>query len=97
VTVSVKNTGKRQGTETVQMYIRDLVSSVTRPVKELKGFQKVSLKQGESKTVTFEITPSVLSFYDINMKYVVEPGDFEIMIGNSSRDADLQKVVLTVK
>jgi beta-glucosidase len=97
VTVSVKNTGKRQGTETVQMYIRDLVSSVTRPVKELKGFQKVSLKQRESKTVTFEITPSALSFYGINMKYVVEPGDFEIMIGNSSRDADLQKVVLTVK
>jgi beta-glucosidase len=97
VTVSVKNTGKREGTETVQMYIRDLVSSVTRPVKELKGFQKVSLKPGENKTVTFEITPSALSFYDINMKYVVEPGDFEIMVGNSSRDADLQKVVLIVK
>ena len=79
------------------MYIRDLFSSVTRPVKELKGFQKVSLKPGESKTVTLEITPDSLAFYDINMKYVVEPGDFEIMVGNSSRDEDLQKVVLTVK
>ena len=96
VSVSVKNTGKREGTETVQMYIRDLVSSVTRPVKELKGFQKVFLKPGESKTVNLEITPDSLAFYDINMKYVVEPGDFEIMIGNSSRDADLQKVVLRV-
>ena len=74
-----------------------MVSSVTRPVKELKGFQKVSLKPGESKTVTLEITPDSLSFYDINMDYVVEPGDFEIMVGNSSRDEDLQKVVLTVK
>jgi len=97
VSVSVKNTGSRAGTETIQLYIRDLVSSVTRPVKELKGFQKVSLKPGESKTVTLEITPDSLSFYDINMDYVVEPGDFEIMVGNSSRDEDLQKVVLTVK
>src|SRR5882724_8784520 len=97
VSVSVKNTGKHEGTETVQLYIRDLVSSVTRPVKELKGFQKVSLKPGESKTVTLEITPESLSFYDINMKYVVEPGDFEIMVGNSSRDTDLQKVLLSVR
>jgi beta-glucosidase len=96
VSVDVTNTGKRPGTEVVQMYIRDLVSSVTRPVKELKGFQKISLQPGESKTVTFEITPGLLSFYDINMKYVVEPGDFEIMVGNSSRDQDLQKVVLRV-
>jgi beta-glucosidase len=79
------------------MYSRDVVSSATRPVKELKGFQKVTLRPGETRTVAFEITPDLLSFYDINMKYVVEPGDFEIMIGNSSRDADLQKVVLTVK
>ena len=97
VSVTVKNTGSRAGTETVQLYIRDQVSSVTRPVKELKGFQKASLKPGESNTVTLEITPDSLSFYDINMKYVVEPGDFEIMVGNSSRDADLKKVVLTVK
>jgi beta-glucosidase len=79
------------------MYVRDVVSSVTRPVKELKGFQKVTLRPGETKTVTFEITPDLLAFYDINMKYLVEPGNFEIMIGNSSRDADLQKVVLTVQ
>ncbi len=97
VSVTVKNTGSRAGTETIQLYIRDLFSSVTRPVKELKGFQKVSLKPGENKTVTLEIKPDSLSFYDINMEYVVEPGDFEIMVGNSSRDEDLQKVVLTVK
>ena len=94
--VDVTNTGKRAGTEVVQMYIRDLVSSVTRPVKELKGFQKISLQPGETQTVALEITPESLAFYDINMKYVVEPGEFEIMVGNSSRDADLQKVILTV-
>jgi beta-glucosidase len=96
VSADVTNTGKRAGTETVQLYIRDLVSSVTRPVKELKGFQKVSLQPGETKTVTLEITPDSLAFYDVKMKYVVEPGEFEIMVGNSSRDNDLQKVVLTV-
>jgi beta-glucosidase len=96
VSVDVTNTGKRVGTETVQLYIRDLVSSVTRPVKELKGFQKVSLQPGETKTVTLEITPDSLAFYDVKMKYVVEPGGFEIMVGNSSRDGDLQKVILTV-
>src|SRR5208337_3407437 len=94
--VDVKNTGKRAGTEVVQMYIRDCVSSVTRPVKELKGFQKVSLRPGETRTVALDITPQLLSFYDIHMKYVVEPGDFEIMVGSSSRDQDLQKMILTV-
>ena len=97
VSVLVKNTGSRAGTETIQLYIRDVVSSVTRPVKELKGFRKISLKPGESKTVTLPITPDSLAFYDINMDYVVEPGEFEIMVGNSSRDEDLQKLVLTVK
>jgi beta-glucosidase len=96
VFADVTNTGKREGTEVVQMYIRDRVSSVTRPVKELKGFQKINLRPGETKTVTFEITPESLAFYDIRMKYVVEPGDFTIMIGNSSRDEDLTKVALTV-
>ncbi len=96
VFVDVTNTGKRVGTEVVQMYIRDLFSSVTRPIKELKGFKKVSLQPGETKTVTLDITPESLAFYDVNMKYVVEPGEFEIMIGNSSRDTDLQKVILTV-
>ena len=79
------------------MYIRDVVSSVTRPIKELKGFKKVSLRPGETQTVKMGITPELLSFYDINMKYVVEPGEFIIMVGNSSRDADLQKVTLLVK
>jgi beta-glucosidase len=96
VLVDVTNTGRRVGTETVQLYIRDLVSSVTRPVKELKGFQKISLEPGKTKTVVLEITPESLAFYDINLKYVVEPGEFEIMAGNSSRDADLQKTILTV-
>jgi len=97
VLVDVTNSGKRAGSEVVQMYIRDLFSSVTRPIKELKGFQKVLLAAGETKTVAIEITPESLAFYDIKMKYVVEPGDFEIMAGNSSRDADLQSVVLTVE
>jgi beta-glucosidase len=96
VLVDVKNTGKREGTEVVQVYIRDLVSSVTRPVKELKGFQKVLLNPGEKRTVELEITPESLAFYNIDMKYVVEPGEFEIMVGTSSRDEDLQKVILQV-
>ena len=78
------------------MYIRDLVSSVTRPIKELKGFARVTLQPGEKKTVTLPITPDHLAFHDIHMKFVVEPGEFEIMAGNSSRDADLQRVVLQV-
>jgi beta-glucosidase len=96
VLVDVTNTGQREGTEVVQLYIRDLVSSVTRPIKELKGFRKVRLEPGETTTVALEITPNALAFFDINMKYVVEPGDFEVMIGNSSRDADLHKLILQV-
>jgi beta-glucosidase len=96
VLVDVANTGKRRGAEVVQMYIRDCVSSVTRPVKELKGFQKVSLQPGETQLVALEITPESLAFYGLNMKFTVEPGEFEIMVGNSSRDEDLQKVILTV-
>ena len=96
VVVDVTNTGKREGTEVVQLYIRDLVSSVTRPVKELKAFRKVSLQPGETKTVTLDIAPNSLAFFDVNMKYVVEPGDFEIMVGTSSRDADLKKMTLQV-
>jgi beta-glucosidase len=96
VLADVTNTGKRAGSEVVQMYIRDLVSSVTRPVKELKGFKKISLQPGETQTVALDITPGSLAFYDVNMKYVVEPGEFEVMVGNSSRDVDLQKVILTV-
>ena len=96
VLADVTNTGKREGSEVVQMYIRDVVSSVTRPVKELKGFQKVSLRPGETKTVALDITPELLAFFDVNMKYAVEPGDFVIMVGSSSRDSDLQKVTLQV-
>jgi len=96
VIAEVTNTGKREGAEVVQMYIRDVVSSVTRPVKELKGFQKISLHPGQKKTVSFEISPDLLAFYDVNMKCVVEPGEFFIMVGNSSRDQDLTKVTLRV-
>lgn len=96
VMVDVTNSGKRAGTEVVQMYIRDAVSSVTRPIKELKGFKKISMEPGETRTVTLDITPDSLAFYDIHMKFVVEPGEFEIMVGNSSRDSDLQKVTLKV-
>jgi beta-glucosidase len=97
VRVDVTNTGEVQGDEVVQMYIRDKVSSVTRPVKELKGFGRITLEAGQTATVTFDIKPEHLAFYNIDMKYVVEPGEFEIMIGNSSRDQDLQKILLRVK
>ena len=65
-------------------------------MKELKAFQKISVGPGATKTATLEITPDSLAFYDVKMKYTVEPGEFEIMVGNSSRDADLQKALLTV-
>ena len=78
------------------MYIRDRVSSVTRPVKELKGFKKVWLEPGETKKVTLDITPDSLAFYDIDMNYTVEPGEFEVMVGTSSHDEDLTSVILTV-
>jgi beta-glucosidase len=96
VQVEVTNTGSREGAEVVQLYIRDVVSTVTRPVKELKGFKKVWLKPGETTTVAIDITPASLKFFDINMKYVVEPGDFDIMVGTSSRDKDLTKLKLVV-
>lgn len=97
VYVTVTNTGSRFGSEVVQMYIRDKFSSVTRPVKELKGFKKIWLEPGESKVVSLPITKKSLAFYDINMNYRVEPGEFEIMVGSSSRDKDLQKTVLIVE
>ena len=83
--VTVTNTGKYDGAEVVQLYIRDLIGSITRPVKELKGFDKIFLKAGESKTVSFKITPELLRFYDYELNYVAEPGDFDIMIGGSSQ------------
>ncbi len=97
VSVSVTNTGNYDGDEVVQMYIRDKVSSVTRPVKELKGYQRIFLKKGETKKVDFKINKETLAFYDINMKYCVEPGEFKIMTGSSSDDNDLQSIILEVE
>lgn len=85
-TVTVTNTGSREGTEIVQMYIHDLFASVARPVKELKGFERITLKAGESQEVSFEIKPELLKFYNYDLQYVLEPGDFELMIGSNSRD-----------
>ena len=96
VLADVTNTGQRAGSEVVQLYVRDRVSSVTRPVKELKGFAKVFLQPGETVTVGFDITPQTLAFHDIAMREVVEPGEFTVMVGTSSRDQDLQAVTLTV-
>lgn len=88
-TVAVTNNGTYDGEEVVQCYIRDLVGSVTRPVKELKGFEKISLKAGESKTVHFEITPEMLSFHRQDMTYGTESGDFQLFIGGNSRDVKM--------
>jgi beta-glucosidase len=90
--VKVTNNGKYDGSEVVQLYIRDLVGSVTRPVQELKGFQKILLKAGESKTVTFSITPNDLKFYNYDLKYDWEPGEFEIMTGPNSGDVKKVKI-----
>ena len=92
--VTVTNTGKRDGAKVVQLYIRDLVGSITRPVKELKGFEKIFLKAGESKTVTFKITPELLRFYDYDLKQVAEPGDFDVMIGGDSRNVRSARLTL---
>ena len=94
-TVTVTNTGKRDADEVVQLYVHDLVASIARPVKELKGFERIHLAAGESKTVTFTIGADQLSFYNADLKKVVEPGDFDIMVGSNSRD--VKKARLTVK
>jgi len=86
VSVDVQNTGDRKGEEVVQLYLHDPVASVTRPVKELKGFKRISLAPNEKKTVTFELAKKDLEFLDAKMKYVVEPGTIEVMIGSSSDD-----------
>jgi beta-glucosidase len=95
VSVTVTNTGKVAGDEIVQMYIRDQASSVTRPVKELRGFERVTLQPGETKTVTFAITPDKLWFWNRDMKRVVEPGQFDILVGPNS--AALKTTVLEVE
>ena len=92
--VTIKNTGPREGTEVVQLYIHEAASKVERPVKELKGFQKVALRPGESKRLAFTLDQSAFSFYDVNRKqWVIEPGRFEILLGSSSRDIRLQASV----
>ena len=83
-TVTVTNTGTRDGDEIVQLYIHDKVASISRPVRELKGFKRIHLNAGESKDVSFDITPDLLRFYDANLKEVLEPGQFDLMIGASS-------------
>ena len=96
VSVNVKNTGERKGEEVVQLYIRDKFSSFTRPVKELKAYKRVALEPGEMKTVTMEITPESLAMYDADYNFVVEPGEFIIMTGNSSANKDLQTIEVSV-
>lgn len=93
--VTVTNTGERDGAEVVQLYLRDLVGSITRPVMELKGFEKIFLRAGESQTVSFQITPDLLRFYDYNLNHVAEPGDFDVMIGGGSQT--VKTVRLTLK
>ena len=96
VTTEITNTGEVDGEEVAQLYIRDNVSSVTRPIKELKGYQRVFLKAGETKKIKFTVNAESLAFYDINMNYVVEPGTFTIMTGSSSNKKDLKKTILTI-
>lgn len=92
--VTVSNTGKHAGEEVVQLYIRDLVGSITRPVKELKAFRKIHLEPGESKDVTFELTEEDLKFYNAELHYVAEPGEFAVLIGTNSRDVQEKRFVL---
>ncbi|MDX6402756.1 MAG: beta-glucosidase [Blastocatellia bacterium] len=86
VSVEVTNTGKRAGDEVVQLYTRDVAASVTRPVRELKGFQRITLRPGEKRMVEFTLTPALLGFYNRGMRFVVEPGEFKVMVGTSSAD-----------
>ncbi|MBK7980652.1 MAG: beta-glucosidase BglX [Ignavibacteriae bacterium] len=96
ISVNVKNTGDVEAKETVQLYIHDLFGSITRPVKELKGFEKISLKPGEVKNVKFTITAEDLKFYDINMNYTAEAGDFDLFVGSSANNNDLLKAKFTL-
>jgi beta-glucosidase len=92
VSISIKNIGDRDGSEVVQLYVRDLVASTTRPIKELKGFEKLALKVGESKEVQFELTKQDLKFYNFDIDFVFEPGEFDIMIGPNSRDLKIERI-----
>jgi beta-glucosidase len=93
VRFNVKNTGQSDGDEVVQLYIRDLLSSVARPLKELKGFQRVHLRAGEEKELTFNLTPKMLQMLNEKMEWVVEPGEFRVMVGASSKDVRLRGIV----
>ena len=86
MTAEVQNVGKRSGDEVVQLYIRDVAASVTRPVKELKGFQRITLQPGETKRVEFTLGPAQLGFYDRMMRFLVEPGEFKVMVGPNSEE-----------
>ncbi len=86
VTAEVENTGKRAGDEVVQLYVRDVAASIVRPVKELKGFQRVTLQAGEKRRVEFTLGPELLGFYIRELKFVVEPGEFRVMVGANSQD-----------
>ena len=92
--VTVTNTGAVEGTEVVQLYIRDMVGSIARPVQELKGFERISLKPGESRTVNFTVNADLLKFYNKDLNYVCEPGDFEVMVGPNSRDVQRKTFTL---
>jgi beta-glucosidase len=93
VTLDVKNTGDREGVETVQLYVHEKYAPVSTPVKQLRGFERVALKPGETKTVTIKLTPEDLQLLDIDMHWRVVPGDFEIMAGKSSADIPLQGIL----
>ena len=95
-TFKIKNTGKYDGDEVVQLYIRDVLASVSQPIIALKDFQRVHLKIGEEKSLSFTITPKMLSLLNTNLKSVVEPGDFRLLFGSSSKDIRLREVI-TVK
>ena len=94
VSVDVTNTGIYDGKEVVQLYVRDLVGTVTRPVKELKGFKKVLIPKGETKTVTFNLTYDDLKFYNYNIDFIAEPGDFQVFVGTNSDTDNMATFVL---
>ena len=95
VSVAVKNTGNYDGEEIVQLYLRDVVRSITQPNKQLKGFKKIFLKKGETRTVNLELKPDDLKFYNTNLEFISEPGDFEVFVGTNSDET--QKVSFTLK
>ncbi len=94
ITVKITNTGEVEGTEVAQLYVRDEVSSVTTPIIALKGFSRITLKPGETGEVTFKVGPEQLSLWNREMKRVVEPGEFKIMVGSSSADIRLQRSLM---